>query len=98
MYYDRHGDQITMDEWSLLFNDHGYKIVQQTDINAAFEGLTISLGIDHNVTMTGPPLIFETMVFRNGDGDETYRYSTIEEAIAGHEDVLRSLTKKESTA
>jgi len=48
---------------------------------------TVWLGLDHSFG-SGPPLIFETMVFQNrsdmGDLD-CERYSTEAEAIAGHE-------------
>lgn len=45
---------------------------------------TVFLGIDHNWSDEGPPLLFETMVF-GGPLDQTmYRYSTWEEAVAGH--------------
>lgn len=49
-------------------------------------GVTIStvfLGIDHSFGQ-GPPLLWETMVF-NGEHDEAQeRYSTKEDALAGH--------------
>ena len=45
---------------------------------------TVFLGIDHNWSVDGPPLIFETMVF-GGDFDRDQdRYSTWEEAKQGH--------------
>ena len=44
---------------------------------------TVFLGIDHQFG-EGEPLLFETMIF-GGDHDECqYRYSTYEEAEAGH--------------
>lgn len=45
---------------------------------------TVFLQIDHG--FGGTPLWFETMVFRNGEADEefTERYTTYEEAEAGH--------------
>lgn len=46
---------------------------------------TVWLGLDHSWS-GGPPLIFETMIF-GGPLDQDYqqRYSTVEEARAGHE-------------
>jgi hypothetical protein len=49
-------------------------------------GLTVStvfLGIDHQWG-SGPPLIFETMVFHDGDGEDCFRYATWDDAMAGH--------------
>lgn len=47
---------------------------------------TIFLGIDHRHSIfgKGPPLLFETMVFKGGESEDQYRYSTWEEAEAGH--------------
>ncbi len=54
---------------------------------------TVFLGIDHNFSGHGDPILFETMVFRtkdwNGEGDgllehDCERYSTWEEAEKGH--------------
>lgn len=47
---------------------------------------TIFLGIDHNFGSAGPPILFETMVFKNDSFDDHYcdRYSTWDEAERGH--------------
>lgn len=45
---------------------------------------TVFLSHDHSYG-DGPPLLFETMVFRDGDGDECERCSTWDEAEAQHE-------------
>jgi hypothetical protein len=57
---------------------------------------TVYLGIDHGWGHTERPLIYETMVF-GPDGipeayeDFTRRYSTFEEALAGHAEVVADL-------
>lgn len=46
---------------------------------------TVFLGLDHRFG-PGPPLIFETMAFpADGSDEECERYSTWDEAVAGHE-------------
>ena len=52
---------------------------------------TVFLGIDHSFGRDGPPIVFETMVFKYGDWDsgdlqenDIDRYATIEDARAGH--------------
>ena len=55
---------------------------------------TVFLGVNHNFSPHGPPLLFETTVFRTNpdnavdrytwDEVETDRYTTIEEAREGH--------------
>lgn len=45
---------------------------------------TTFLGLDHSHAITGPPILYETMIF-GGKYDETqWRYSTWEEASLGH--------------
>jgi hypothetical protein len=54
---------------------------------------TVFLGLDHNHFGDGPPLLFETMVFINGRGDEQERYSTWAEAEAGHQNFINKIFK-----
>jgi hypothetical protein len=50
---------------------------------------TVFLSLDHNFVRRGPPLLYETLV-RGGDHDgEMDRYSTKEEAVAGHEQMVK---------
>jgi hypothetical protein len=42
------------------------------------------MGIDHGFTGTGPPVIFETMVFGGNFDDACMRYCTEQEAQEGH--------------
>jgi hypothetical protein len=46
---------------------------------------TIFLGIDHNYSGYGPPILFETMVFIEGEGEWQERCSTWDEAEKMHE-------------
>ncbi len=46
---------------------------------------TVFLGLDHNYTGKGGPILFETMIFGAGRLDEEqWRYRTWDEAVAGH--------------
>lgn len=51
---------------------------------------TVFLGLDHQFG-DGPPLLFETMVF-GGDSEECERYTTYEEAVAGHRRWVKRLS------
>ena len=45
---------------------------------------TVFLALDHSFT-DGPPVLWETMVFGQGDGDEYQeRYTSYEDAVEGH--------------
>lgn len=46
---------------------------------------TVFLGLDHNFTGKGPPLLFETMVFGGRLDGDYQRTSTWDEAVKAHE-------------
>jgi hypothetical protein len=63
-----------------------------------FEISTVFLGLDHNFGGDGPPLLFETMVFRkHGKAYDLAmdRYSTWDEAERGHLEMVRLAIKME---
>ena len=72
-------------EWAEAFE--GNRRVADEVVNG-LRVSTVFLGIDHNFSDQGPPLIFETMVFDGSDGDDTYRCSTWDEAVAQHVSVM----------
>jgi hypothetical protein len=53
---------------------------------------TVWLGLNHNFSLEGPPLIFETMIFsETGDlemDEYCWRWSTEVQALAGHDQAL----------
>lgn len=90
-YYDRAGQQISLESWAALHSGMSYKRVNETQIGPYWVS-TVWLGINHGFG-SGPPLIFETMVFANTDETlgpdlECRRYSTEAEARAGHDETV----------
>jgi hypothetical protein len=86
--FDRQGRPITMGEWAELFEDKSYQVIVQTwTIGGAWVS-TVWLGLDHGFGRDGPPIIFETMVWHDGNDTAQDRYSTEPEAIAGHERIV----------
>lgn len=53
---------------------------------------TVFLGTNCRHFGDGPPIVFETMIFGPGQSDVVDRYETWDEAAAGHEKVVASLT------
>lgn len=45
---------------------------------------TVFLGLDHRYFGGGPPMVFETMVFVNGEFEDCVRYASWDDAEAGH--------------
>jgi len=56
---------------------------------------TVFLGLDHNFSGTGPPLLYETMIFGGKYDQHQQRYATKAEALAGHKKcVMLALAEK----
>ena len=76
--------------WAQWFESTN-RVVAQTQVGELWVS-TVFLGLDHSFGH-GPPVLFETMVFRgrDGAGEDMWRYSTYDEAEAGHAKVVRRL-------
>lgn len=95
LFYDRGGVPISMEEWSSLLGTELYRRVAWTEIGP-YVVSTVWLGLDHSHG-SGPPMIFESMVFTASEWNERYgrlldidvmRYSTEEEAHRGHDELV----------
>jgi hypothetical protein len=77
-----------MTEWAEKFENENRR-VGADDVGDHFIS-TVFLGIDHNFSGDGPPLVFETMVFKHGEWSELdmKRYSTWDEAETGHKEMV----------
>lgn len=91
-------------EWARFYENNDKRRVARTSING-WDVSTIFLGIDSNI-FSSTPLLFETMIFSETDkvhskllnrkfrkSMETYgrRYSTWDEALAGHEEAVKMI-------
>jgi len=84
-YYDKQGNPLTSEQYMDLLRtiDREYKRVASTQVGDIWIS-TVWLGLDHQCG-DGPPLIFETMQFDDDEAGDCERWSTLEEAQAGHE-------------
>jgi len=91
-WYDRTGKPIPMLVANDLLADHDYKVVKK-DVyimgDQPVEVSTVWLGLDHNWWPDRPMKIFETMIFGGDLHLEQWRYSTEEEALAGHAETCK---------
>lgn len=90
--YDKQGIPISMERYGELSSERGYQRVARTKVMDAadpaktYDVSTVWLGFDHSFGLSGPPVIFETMVFAEGSSADLdcERYSTETEAREGH--------------
>jgi len=82
-------------EYVRFFENDQNRRVARTTFGGIIEVSTVFLGIDHNFSRNGPPILFETMVF-NKDGEEEgcWRCSTWDEAEAQHAQVVQETAKR----
>ena len=98
-YYDKEGNPIDLMKWADLMQNEDYKIIKQEQVGKYFVS-TIWLGLDHNLWSSGAPIIFETMIFNKSNKEvqdplhlNLARYSTIQEALEGHKEMVDLCTK-----
>lgn len=72
-------------EWAAWFENAENRRVDHTQVADNVEVSTVFLGLDHRFLEDGSPLLFETMVFRDGEGVEMWRCSTWLEAETQHQ-------------
>lgn len=83
-------DLATWGQWCMLAN----RTLQRSEVNGLLVS-TVFLGMDHSYG-SGPPLLWETMVFQEGSSMdvECQRYATRSEALAGHAALVARATKE----
>jgi hypothetical protein len=95
-WYDRNGKEI--EEWDAVekFLDISYRQIDSTELPDGKWISTIWLGLDYGIE--APPKIFETMAFTSCKGDrrpiECERYSTENDAIVGHQQMVEKYSKE----
>ncbi len=81
-------------EWACwVESNQEKKIVGQTHLTSKVWVSTVFLGLDHNWSGTGPPILWETMIFGGPHDDFQMRYPILGLAELGHEYAL-SIAKK----
>lgn len=98
--FNKAGEPISVEEWARLSGNYKYKTIQ-TSIVGSYVVSTVWLGLDHGFGYNNKPIIFESMTFTldawNGNGlledHDCDRYSTEEEAKAGHQLMVKRAMK-----
>jgi hypothetical protein len=86
------GEVMTCDlfTWANFFGG-AQRIILQEELGEDHWISTVFMGVDLSYWLFGPPLWFETMIFRPSTGAAIYqdRYTTLKEALEGHERAKR---------
>lgn len=87
----RRPQPASLEGWAHWF-ETADRIVARTVMSAEIVVSTVFIGIDHNYTRAGPPILFETLVMGGSHDGEMDRYATWEEAERGHEEMIRHIS------
>jgi hypothetical protein len=92
------GDPVPVDllTWAAWFEDVAqiaHRRIARTTLPDGRLVSTVFLGLDHRYG-DGPPLLFETMVFRDGEEEACDRYTTRAEALAGHARIVAAAQER----
>jgi len=79
-----------MMEVESLLTDGEKRIVAKTRYGGVAVS-TVFLPIDHNYTGKGPPVLWETMVFGGRHDEECRRYTSKEDAVRGHFEMVQEI-------
>ena len=91
-YYDRDGKPITLEDWARLMEDKEYRTVaRDDDRRELYVVSTVWVGLNHRWLAYGPILIFETAIHGPNGWEIVNRYTTVEQARAGHAAALRTV-------
>jgi hypothetical protein len=103
--FDREGNAIDLLEYARLHENFDYVVLRRTPISIDAESTkkfdpvevsTVWLGIDHGFGFSEHPIIFETMIFGGLYDEYQLRYNTEEQALAGHEMIVKALENNQS--
>ncbi len=77
--------------WARAFEDRNARRVAATELPGGIRVSTVFLGLDHSFG-EGPPILWETMIFGGNHDEDQWRYSSYDDAIAGHERAVQLAT------
>ena len=84
----------TIREWGEWFENTTNRVVGYTEITSEVHVSTVFLGIDHRHISSGPPVLFETMVFGGEHNELQQRYVSWDDAVTGHAAAVRKLRSR----
>lgn len=103
-YWDRDTNEVTpcsIETWGTQMQD-GTNRVNFWSTDSPWGGQdiqvsTVFLGVDHNFSTTGPPILWETMIFGMPEesdlNERMWRYASYREAYDGHQSAVRQVKR-----
>lgn len=80
-----------------VFGGENGNSIAQSEIEPDIRVSTVFLGLDHN-WRGGDPILFETMVFIDGESFDQFRYHSLEDARAAHRLMVAEIMNRRDQA
>lgn len=88
----------SLEAWALWFKDvENRRLVTTHFPSGDVLVSTVFLGIDHGFFDALTPVLFETMIFGGEQDNYQRRYTTLEDALAGHDEAVRLVSGENPT-
>lgn len=85
-------------KWGAWFEpNRARRIVRQDDVGDILVS-TVFLALDHDHSLQGPPILWETMIFGGPHDQYQERYTSKDAALEGHAKALALAQQKEVTS
>lgn len=89
----------SVEEWGAWYaRNMDARRVDRTELPSGVEVSTVFLALNHRHFGSGPPILYETMVFGGEHDQMQWRWVTREQAIAGHDQIVAALRAGASPA
>jgi len=82
--------QPNIQKWGKWFETNSNRIVNQQMVGGVRVS-TVFLGLDHDFSGEGPPILFETMIFGGKHDQDQQRCCTWDQALAMHQRMLEKV-------
>ena len=85
--------RATLEEWGTFFNDIEQRRIAHTQVSPRISVSTVFLGLDHRCGSAGKPILFESLVFGGKHNEEMLRYTSFDDAVKGHNELVAMALK-----
>ena len=85
--------EATIDEWGEFFGNIEKKRIAYTQVSPTIRVSTVFLGLDHSSKEDGALVLFESLVFNGKHDGEMLRYTSYDDAVKGHNELVTMCLK-----
>lgn len=85
--------EATIEEWEEYYCDMEKRRIAFTRVSPRIMVSTVFLGLDHSFKEDTTPVLFESLVIGGKHSDDMLRYTSFDDAIKGHNELVAMVLK-----